>query len=270
MITMNVYRDLPLRAGVPLDQCLVVGDQTVNGKPTGKVSILHSFKERFSHPSGNFQGNIVIHLSGLMIEDPIGYSLGINLVDDFGIAPINIGGKIWSKEMRLKPSSLIGTYPIGTSPEPYVWSDDGYWQQKLNDAVYYSRYGAISFLVPGWHVATRAEWRELVNFVCGTSVQYPVSINNDNIAKLFSAEDWDYYPEDVQRDAFGFGLRPCGYGADNFRYALGTEICCWTGDTGGNGNNSIRITANSQAGLQFSEDAIHERYAMGIRFVKDY
>lgn len=268
-VRVEVRRDLSILGINAIEQCYVVADQTIDGVPTGNVVILHNFKSHFTHASGTYDGCVVIHLIGYYVEGGTGYSLGFNPVDfQLEIGP-TIGGRTWSKEMTLIPASLHGNYPIGTSVEPYAWADNGSWYGDLRDAVYYNRYGSISFLIPGWHVATMAEWRELVNHVCGTSVQYPAAINSDKIAQLFAADGWDYYPEGVQRDAYGFGLRPCGYGVDNTRYALGTEICCWTGDTDGNGKNSICIATNSKTGLRFSEAAINERYAMGIRFVKD-
>lgn len=262
-VRVEVRRDLSILGINAIEQCYVVADQTIDGVPTGSVVILHNFKSHFTHSSGTYDGCVIIHLIGYYVEGGTGYSLGFNPVNfQMEIGP-TIGGHTWSKEMTLIPSSLHGNNPIGTSGDPYAWADNGSWYGDLRDAVYYNRYGTQAFSIPGWHIPTFQEWLDVINYVCGTSAERTVT--NDKIARLFAADGWNYYPEDVQRDAYGFGLRPCGYGVGNSRYAVGEAAYVWCSS----GCVVIDTGYQSQRWVSFGPSDVSVVQGISLRLVKD-
>jgi uncharacterized protein (TIGR02145 family) len=107
--------------------------------------------------------------------------------------------------------------------------DEGGWMDYNNDPFLGSIYGKLynsqavhdsRGLAPqGWHVATQAEWLEMINFLGGFDVA-------GGKLKETGTDHWDS-PNTGATDDFGFSALPGGYGG-GASYYLGRYAGFWT------------------------------------------
>ena len=134
-------------------------------------------------------------------------------VDGNTYGTVKIGEQCWMRQnMRAKH------YPSGTSLWYYDDSDSDI---PLADRGYLYSWGVAKNICPtGWHLPSKADWKQLTDYV-GSVSQYHCG-NNSKIAKALASPSWwnssnvACHPGNqiVPNNATGFGAVPAGYYAD--------------------------------------------------------
>jgi len=184
---------------------------------------------------------------------PTGYSPvdDIPEVDpgDPGLCEVIIGSLIWSCK------NYDSKYP-GSK----VYNDD-----ESNRAIYgglytWAQINASGFAPFGWHVATLANWQNLITEIGGLAVA-------GGELKEVGTDHWDA-PNTGAVDTYGFTLLPNGYGwSPSNYYGLGLIAAVWTATEYDGDRGYFARVFNNSAALDFY-NALKTFY-LSVRLVKD-
>ncbi len=189
---------------------------------------------------------------------------------DGNVYPVKrICGKLWMTEnlrtTRYNDSSVI---PTGLSDAAWASTSAGaysvYNSIASNNTTYGKLYNWFAAnhlkLAPiGWHVATEAEWAELVNCVGGSSV---AGGKLKSISSLWSA------PNTNATDSSGFNAMPAGWRAMGGGFALLGEAAYFWGSNERNSTQGEYMVLRTDFGSVTFNGAT-KQFGYSIRCVKD-
>lgn len=215
-------------------------------------------------------------LDGLPENQPSGYEWIGGKLYKVGAMP---DGKIWMcQNLDYKFSYNGSTLPIGvggnlTTPAAWYYNNDeatygidGTYKCGLLYNWYAVKYlnDNRATLIPGWHVASDAEWDALATAVGGTSIGATKLKALDNSVTSNWPSGWG------GTDDYGFSALPVGTrsgtdGGSSFD-EFGSSVYFWTA-TEFNSNDAIRTVLN--AGTYISKNNYWKQGSCAVRLVKD-
>ena len=213
---------------------------------------------------------VVIGLSSCVKgDDPVEIT-SVTDIDGNAYLGRRYGAKIWMTE-NLKTSRYNDGSPIITGLDNTAWASNTAGAYAIYDGNVSnnSRYGKLyswhavntGKLAPtGWHVATKAEWEELINFLGGSETA--------GGAMKSTIAVWDA-PNTGATNSSGFSAHPGGWraGTSGAYNQLGKSGYFWTSDQRNATSGEYYVLDNNLAGI--AHNGATKTFGYSVRCVKD-
>ncbi len=188
--------------------------------------------------------------------------------DDNVYKMVTIGDQIWMAEnLRYLPSITVPGTGSKTTPHYYVYGYDNTIVSNAKASANYTTYGvlynwpaAVNACPTGWHLATDAEWAELIQNMGGTSIA-------GSKLKENGTAHWQS-PNAGTTNETGFTALPGGYrGADGSFSSIAGYGYWWSAtenNTGASWSHSMAYDSNNVYRSSDEKD-----YGFSVRCVRD-
>jgi uncharacterized protein (TIGR02145 family) len=211
------------------------------------------------------------HNIDLLLSIIEGLSAGVNDIDGNHYEAVIIGDQVWMA------SNLFTTHFNDGTSIPHVtnqsaWfttTDPAYCYYNNDSATYGSVYGALynwyavgqgNLCPQGWHVPSKEEWTEMINYLGGSSVA------GGKLKEMGTSHWWS--PNTGATDEYSFRGLPGGARYNSVFDYVGEDADWWTSDTSGYSGRCWYVIAIYSTANTYFDD--YEKFTgFSVRCIKD-
>ncbi|MBU2652244.1 MAG: hypothetical protein KKA81_15045 [Bacteroidetes bacterium] len=203
---------------------------------------------------------------------------------------VQLGSQCWMKE-NLKTTTYRNGTPIPNVTDDYTWNNltSGAYVWYNNDIFWKDKYGALynwyatvdtNALCPtGWHVPTKTEWTDMINYIGGNFSPHGNEIKScrqinsplGGMCNVSGHPRWieDIYSGNYGTDKFGFSALPGGLrGEEAAFYDFGRHGLWWSSSESIPESDAWLIYLDYYAGYIIMEDYVKVS-GFSVRCIKD-